>query len=83
MICFLKFVIILFYVEMVCNKEYLFFIKVVKFIDDKIIMKVMMYMELLIIWWIFICMLNLKEFGMINSCVKKKKKICKDLLIIR
>lgn len=36
MICFLKFVIILFYVEMVCNKEYLFFIKVVKFIDDKI-----------------------------------------------
>lgn len=82
MICFLKFVIILFYVEMVCNKEYLFFIKVVKFIDDKIIMKVMMYMELLIIWWIFICMLNLKEFDMINSCVKKKKN-CKDLLIIR
>lgn len=77
MICFLKFVIILFYVEMVCNKEYLFFIKVVKFLDDKIIMKVMMYMELLIIWWIFICMLNLKEFDMINSCVKKKKKIVK------
>lgn len=49
MICFVKFVIILFYVEMVRNKEYLFFIKVVKFIDDKIIMKVMMYMELLII----------------------------------
>lgn len=77
MICFLKFVIILFYVEMVCNKEYLFFIKVVKFIDDKIIMKVMMYMELLIIWWIFICMLNLKEFDMINSCVKKINKIVK------
>lgn len=48
MTCFLKLVIILFHAEMVRNKEYPPFIKVVKSTDDKITMKVMMYMELLI-----------------------------------
>lgn len=82
MTCFVKLVIILFHAEMVRNKEYPPFIKVVKSTDDKITMKVMMYMELLITWWISICMSNLKESGMINSCAKKKKKfvkICQQL----
>lgn len=82
MTCFLKLVIILFHAEMVRNKEYPPFIKVVKSTDDKITMKVMMYMELLITWWISICMSNLKESGMINSCAKKKKNR-KDLSTIR
>lgn len=74
MTCFVKLVIIVFHAEMVRNKEYPPFIKVVKSTDDKITMKVMMYMELLITLWNSISMSNLKESDMINSCKKKKKK---------
>lgn len=62
---------------MVRNKEYPPFIKVVKSPDDKITMKVMMYMELLITLWNSISMSNLKESDMINSCAKKINKIVK------